>query len=95
MHPSGSPGSHGSPNSRHPLRIRLGLQSLLILGSLLSISAMIAGLFISGVWIGEPSTSNHRLALLPFILASSMAPIGVPLAIYWVLRVVHTFQRPS
>ena len=60
---------------------------LLILMTLVSICAMMAGLFITGVWIGEPASSAHRLNLMPFIFASSMAPVGVPLAIYWGLRI--------
>lgn len=81
------------PQSRP--QFRLGLKTLLILVSLLSISAMMGGLFITGVWIGESAQSSHRLNLLPFILATSMAPIGIPLAVYWVLRILQlTRQRP-
>lgn len=73
-------------------RVRLGLKSLLILMTLVSICAMMAGLFITGVWIGEPASSAHRLNLMPFIFASSMAPVGVPLAIYWGLRIYESLQ---
>lgn len=74
---------------------RLGLKTMLILVSLCSISAMMGGLFITGVWIGEPASSRHKLNLMPFIFATSMAPIGVPLAVYWVLRIVDLFRKDT
>jgi hypothetical protein len=61
--------------------------------TLIGISTMIAGLLFTGIYLGAPAGAQHRLNLLPFILASSMAPVGVPILIYWGLRIYRQFQR--
>jgi hypothetical protein len=72
------------------VRMKLGLQGMLISMTLVGVSAMIAGLLFTGILVGAPATANHRLNLLPFILATAMAPLGVPALIYWGLRIARS-----
>ena len=69
--------------------MKVGLQGMLISMTLVGISAMIAGLLFTGIVVGTPPTANHRLNLMPFILATAMAPLGVPALIYWGLRIAR------
>lgn len=69
--------------------MKIGLQGMLISMTLVGVSALIAGLLFTGILVGAPPQANHRLNLLPFILATAMAPLGVPALIYWGLRVVR------
>lgn len=75
--------------------MKIGLQGMLISMTLIGISTMIAGLLFTGVLLGAPPSAQHRLNLLPFILATSMAPVGVPILIYWGLRIYRHFQKSS
>jgi hypothetical protein len=70
----------------------MGLQGMLISMTLIGVSAMVAGLLFTGVLVGAPPTAQHRLNLLPFILAASMAPLGVPMLVYWGLRIYRWFE---
>ncbi len=70
--------------------MKLGLQGMLISMTLVGVSALIAGLLFTGILVGAPATANHRLNLLPFILATAMAPLGVPALIYWGLRIARS-----
>lgn len=72
--------------------MKIGLQGMLISMTLIGISTMIAGLLFTGILLGAPASAQHRLNLLPFILATSMAPVGVPILIYWGLRIFRKFQ---
>jgi hypothetical protein len=72
--------------------MKIGLQGMLISMTLIGISTMIAGLLFTGILLGAPASAQHRLNLLPFILATSMAPVGVPILIYWCLRIYRKFQ---
>jgi hypothetical protein len=75
--------------------MKLGLLGMLIAMTLLGVSAMIAGLLFTGILVGAPPTSGHRLNLLPFILATAMAPLGIPMLIYWGVRIYRRFSdRP-
>lgn len=73
--------------------MKIGLQGMLISMTLIGISTMIAGLLLTGILLGAPPGAQHRLNLLPFILATSMAPVGVPILIYWGLRLYQQFQN--
>ncbi|MDP1562303.1 MAG: hypothetical protein Q8M16_13065 [Pirellulaceae bacterium] len=73
--------------------MKIGLQGMLISMTLIGISTMIAGLLFTGIFLGAPPSAQHRLNLLPFILATSMAPVGVPILIYWGLRIYRHFQK--
>jgi len=72
--------------------VKIGLQGMLISMTLIGVSAMVAGLLLTGVLVGAPSTAQHRLNLLPFIVVASMAPLGVPLLVYWGLRIYRWFE---
>ncbi len=75
--------------------MKIGLQGMLISMTLIGISTMIAGLLFTGILLGAPASAQHRLNLLPFILATSMAPVGVPILIYWGLRIYRKLQTSN
>ncbi|GEM_PF-1582258 len=74
-------------------RTQLSLRTLLIIVTLVGISMMIAGLLLTGVIGGAPAWAQHRLALMPFIFTGAMAPIGVPMLIYWALRILDWMEK--
>jgi len=73
--------------------LKFSLRGILIAMVLIGVSGMIGGFLFTGIMLGAPSTARHRLDLLPFILATAMAPLGVPLVIYWGMRAVDWWER--
>lgn len=73
--------------------MKFGLQGMLISWTLIGVSTMIAGLLFTGILLGAPAGAQHKLNLLPFILATSMAPVGVPILIYWGFRIYRQLTR--
>lgn len=72
---------------------QVSLRTLLIITTLIGVSVMIAGLLFTGIVGGTLPSAAHRLNLLPFIVAGSMAPLGVPLLIYWGLRIYEWWEK--